>query len=120
MQTLKGRTIYSQLRLIDPISAPLQDKNGEDYWRMSFGKKVFIIREDVAKAFEAAEIAEFNLEDNTRTVEIEGVATEVAGVQYAGHLSYKQALAITKNEGELIKLENSYLVKASTEEVAAA
>ncbi len=121
MQTLKGRALYSSLRLIDPIGSPLQDKNSEDYWRVAFGKKVFIVREDVANGLNDATIAEINLEDTEREVEGEdGTTTTVAGVQYAGHLTYKQAKNIITNEGELLQLEQSFVVKASAMPVEAA
>lgn len=115
MTILKGRDLYSKARLIDPIDKPLQDKNGEDYWRMSIGKTVLTVREEVATTFSKGEIAEMSFEEGSREVEIEGVNTTVVTFAYAGHLTYALAKAITQNEGELIKLENSYLVQPVVE-----
>ena len=118
--TLKGRDLYSKVRLLTPIAEPMQDKNGEDYWRASFGKMVFTLRAEAANAFSKGDIAEMNLEPTSREVEDNGVTSTVEGVQYSGHLTYAVAKTIAKNEGELMQLENSFLVQATKTEVVAA
>lgn len=120
MQTLKGKELYSKVRLIDSIDSPLQDKNDKDYWRAAYGKTVFTMREEEATALSNGEIAELNLESTSREVEIDGVKTTVTGVQYAGHLTYAVALKVTENEGKLIQLENSYKTVVTAKEVEAA
>lgn len=119
MDTLKGREIYSQLRIL-PTNEPLLDKNAEEYWRMSRGKTVFIIREGVKNDFEAANIAEINLEEDSRELEVDGKVVSAKTLSYAGHLTYVQAKAIVRNEGELTQLENTFKVPiaAKIEEMA--
>lgn len=115
---LKGRDLYSKVRILNP-SAPLQDKNGEDYFRAVVGKIVFTAKEDFATDMAAGQVAELNLEEGVRSVDIDGVATEIATLTYAGHLTYVQLKSIVSNEGEITQLENSFKVVA-TEVVDAA
>lgn len=109
---IKGRDLYSKVRILN-IANPLQDKNGEDYFRAVCGKTVFTAKEDFATAFAAGQVAELNLEEGVRSVDVDGVATEIATLTYAGHLTYVQLKSIVSNEGEIVMLENSFKMVAT-------
>jgi MoaA/NifB/PqqE/SkfB family radical SAM enzyme len=110
---LKGRELYSKVRILDP-GTPLEDKNGKEYFRAVCGKTVFTVSPEVAADLTAGKIAEMNLEEGTREVDVDGHPVTVATLAYAGHLSYAQLTNIVKSEGEIQKLEDSYKTVVAT------
>lgn len=108
---LNGRDIYGQVRVLS-TGENLADKNGDAYWRATYGGKVFIIREDVKAAFDAANISQLSLATTEREVDVldpesgeKTGTTKAEGLEYAGHLTYTQAINITKNEATLKAIE---------------
>lgn len=108
MQTLKGRDLYSQIRVLN--AEPLQDKNGKDYFRVAKGKTVFTVDTNVADDLRNGAMAEINLEEGIREVEIDGKKETVTALSYAGHLTFAQVTNIVRSEGTIKQLEASFSV----------
>ncbi len=109
--TLSGRGLYSGLNLV--TGEQKLDKNDQPYYWYSYGGKIVTIREDVHNLLQKAAICDLNLVSTSREVDVldaesgepTGEKALVTGFGYAGHLTYEQAKALTRNEGELKGIE---------------
>ena len=118
MITLNAKQAIGQLVV---SGTPMNDKNGLPYFRVRYAGKGFIIREDVYNDWKAGKIFEITLNPTTRTVtDDEGNESEVAGYEYAGHITVGQMVGVTKGEVELKKLEKELLADTVIENAAAA
>lgn len=117
--TLRGKEVYEQIVIID--KTPQVDKNNMEFWRVSFRGRALILREDAFNALAEGNMASINFIPTEFVVERTdpetglptGQTEKMTGWQYSGHLSYDTAKTVARNEGELKRIENSFIEESN-------